>query len=115
MAQSYGRNTGFTVQMSGPFSGNGSAGGKSKDNVTVYASAWKGATSPFSQVIEADIVTANSIVELEPNAAELGKLFAKGIALVTENNGGEVTIYALGNKPDWDLNIQISTREVVKV
>ena len=113
MTQSYGNTTGYTVQMEGPFGDSGTTG-KTKD-ITVYAGAWKGAAGTFSQVVEADFVSANSIVELQPTAVDLAKLFSEGIALVAENDGGEVTIHAIGSKPDWNMTIQCTTREVVRV
>lgn len=113
MAHSYGETSGYTVQMQGPFGESGTQG-KLKE-ISVYAGAWKGASSPFSQVVEADFVSANSIVEMQPTAVDLAKLFSKGIALVLENDSGEVTIHAIGGKPDWNMTIQCTTREVVRV
>lgn len=113
MAQDYGDAGGISVQMEGPFSGGGTAG--KAGTITIYANGWKGAVSPFSQQVSVGFATANSIVDLQPSAADLAKLFEDGIALVAENYGGTVTIHAFGGKPDWDLIIQASTREVVKV
>lgn len=113
MAQSYGNPQGITVQMEGPFGGGGSVG-KYKA-VTLYASGWKGAVSPYSQVVTADFVSANSMVQLHPDPDQLQLLYHRGIALVPENNGGAVTIHALGGKPDQDMTIACSTEEVVKV
>jgi hypothetical protein len=99
--------------MEGPFGGSGSVG-KYK-SVALYASGWKGAVSPFTQVAAADFVSANSLVQLHPGPGDLQLLFEKGIALVPENDGGTVTIHALGAKPDWDMTIACSAEEVVKV
>lgn len=113
MAQSYGNPQGITVQMEGPFGGSGNVG-KYK-SVTLLAANWKGAVSPFTQVVTADFVSANSMVQLHPEPGDLLLLFQQGIALVPENDGGTVTIHALGGKPSQDMTIACSTEEVVKV
>ncbi len=114
MAQSYGNAESITVQMEGPFSG-GSSVGKA-GTLTISASGWKGASSPYSQsVITGESITANSIIDLQPDVATVAKLYDKGIALMAENYGGAVTIHAFGEKTDWDITIQFATREVVAV
>ena len=113
MVNSYGETTGYTVQVGGPYGEAGTAG-KAGD-ITLYSGAWKGGESPFSQAVEINFVSANSLVELQLTAQDLQLLCRKGIALVAENDGGTVTIHAIGGKPDWDLTIQCTTREVVRV
>jgi len=114
MAQSYGNAEGITVQMEGPFSG-GSSVGKA-GTLTIPSSGWKGASSPYSQtVITTDSITANCILDLQPDAVTLSKLYDKGIALMAENDGGVVTIHALGVKPDWDITTQFTAREVIVI
>jgi hypothetical protein len=114
MAQSYGNAESISVQMEGPFSG-GSSVGKA-GTLTISASGWKGASSPYSQLVTTgESITANSVIDLHPDVATVAKLCNKGIALMAENYGGAVTIHALGVKPDWDITIQFATREVVAV
>lgn len=113
MAQSYGNPEGVTVQMEGPFGGGGTVA-KAKE-IVVYADLWKGAVSPYSQTVELDFVSANSMVLLHPAPGELQKLYESGTALIAENDGGAVTVYALGGKPGQDITIQCSTQEVVMV
>lgn len=113
MSNSYGEAAGYTVQMEGPFGETGTAG--KAGSITLYPGSWKGGESPYTQAVEIDFVSANSIVELQPAAEDLQMLCEKGIALVAENDGGAVTIHAIGGKPDGDLTIQCTTREVVRV
>jgi hypothetical protein len=114
MAQSYGNAESITVRMEGPFSGGSSVG--KVGTLTIPASGWKGASSPYSQsVITEESITANSMIDLQPDVSTVAKLCNKGIALMAENYGGAVTIHAFGAKPDWDIAIQFATREVVAV
>ena len=73
--------------------------------VTLSASKWTGESS-YSQVVSADGVTANSKVDLQPTAVQLAELQSSGIALMTENDDGVVTVYTLNNKPTKDYIIQ---------
>jgi hypothetical protein len=74
--------------------------------ITLLASAWSGSESPYSQVVAIPGVTARSKVDLQIDA-ELAELFHdKDLALVTENEDGEVTVYAIGDKPSRDYTVQ---------
>lgn len=111
MAQEYGTSGEIVVEMAGPF---GSMGTAAKlVEITMPATGWKGATSPYSQVVEVEGVSVSSMVELRPSAAQVEKLRASGIALMTANDGGEVTAYAIGNKPGETYVIQAALLEVV--
>lgn len=114
MAQQYGAGGGISVKMAGPFSG-GSGGGVSSrvDNINVLASAWKGGESPFSQVVELNSVSIRSKVDLQLSAEQNEITARYGIAFTTENNGGVITVYALGNKPTEDFTIQATITEVI--
>lgn len=80
--------------------------------VTLYASKWQGSKSPYSQVITVDGVTENSKVDLQPDADLLAIFHEKDLALVTENEDGVVTVYAIGDKPTQDYTMQASITEV---
>ena len=111
MAQQYGSGGNFVVCMAGPF---GSAGTPTKiTDITLLASEWKGAVSPYSQVVTCRGVSVNSMVNLQPSVDQLEGLRSKGVSLVPENDGGIVTVYAVGEKPDDDLIIQATILEVV--
>ena len=80
--------------------------------ITLPASAWTGAVSPYSQIVSVSGVTANSKIDLQPTAIQLTELQSLGIALMTENDEGVVTVYALNNKPTSDYIIQATITEI---
>ncbi len=80
--------------------------------VTLLASAWVGNESPYSQVVNVNGVTKNSQVDLTPSVEQLDIFHEKDLAFVTENEGGVVTVYAIGQKPQNDYTIQVTITEV---
>ena len=111
MAQQYGNASNFTVQMAGPFGG-GSGTGVKLTTITLYADSWKGATSPYSQVVAVEGVSVNSMVNLQPSVEQLEIFHDKDLAFVTENEEGVVTVFAIGEKPANDYTIQATIMEV---
>lgn len=81
-------------------------------NVTLEADKWLGAESPYSQIVNIDGVTENSQVDLTPNSAQLATFHEKDLGFVTENEGGVVTVFAIGQKPQNDYVIQVTITEV---
>ena len=109
MAQQYGSSDNISVQLEGPF---GSAGGAVKlTQVLLPAADWKGAESPFAQTVTVEGISIGSMVQLQPDAGQLEQL--RMTALTAENDGGEVTVYALGRRPAVDLTLQASITEVI--
>ncbi len=80
--------------------------------VKLLASAWKGAEDPYSQVVTIQGVTANSKVDLLPSVEQLAIFHDKDIAFVTENDGGTVTVFAIGDKPTQDYTMEVCVTEV---
>lgn len=80
--------------------------------ITLRADAWVGNDSPYSQVVKIDGVTAYSQVDLTPSVEQLSVFYYKDLAFVTENDGGVVTVYAIGQKPENDHTIQVTITEV---
>lgn len=80
--------------------------------ITLFASEWNGEQSPYSQVVNIDGVTENSQVDLTPDVQQLAIFHNKDLAFVTENYGGIVTVYAIGQKPINDYTIQVTITEV---
>lgn len=80
--------------------------------VTLFANSWVGDTSPFSQVVTVNGVTENSKVDLLPTAAQIVELQDDEISLMTENNDGVITVWAIGDKPATDMEIQALITEV---
>lgn len=80
--------------------------------VTIRADKWVGTSSPYSQVVSVAGVTEYSQVDLTPSVEQLAVFHEKDLAFVTENEDGEVTIYAIGQKPTNDYTIQVTITEV---
>ena len=81
-------------------------------SVTLLASEWIGNASPYSQVVTIPGVTAFTKVDLQPSVEQLRIFHEKDLTFTTENNGGVVTVYAVGDKPKNDYTIQITKTEV---
>ena len=111
MAQQYGEGGSITVTMEGPFSGGGGSSARLTE-INLLASEWKGGESPYSQVVAVDKVSVNSMVNLQPSVEQLEIFHDKDIAFTTENDGGVVTVYAIGDKPTNDYTIQATIMEV---
>ena len=111
MAQQYGEGGSISVQMAGPFGGGGTSA--KITYITLRAADWKGAESPYSQVVAVDAVSVNSMVNLQPNVEQLENFRNKELALTTENDGGVVTVFAIGDKPTEDYTIQATILEVI--
>ena len=112
MALEYGTGGNVTVKMAGPF---GSSGGSMVKlaNIALPAANWKGAESPYSQVVSVDGVSVNSKVDLQPSVEQLEIFCGKDLAFTTVNSGGVVTVYAIGDRPKSDYTIQATIMEVV--
>ena len=82
-------------------------------SVTLRASAWTGADSLFSQVVTVAGVTPYSKVDLLPSVEQLAIFYNKDVTFLTENEGGVVTVYAIGEKPVQDYTMQVQITEVV--
>lgn len=107
MAAEYVADTKTYVDRSG---GSGSA--VRIGSVNLLAANWKGAAAPYSQVVSIAGVTENSQVDLTPSVEQLAVFYNKSLAFVTENEGGVVTVYAIGDKPKNDYTIQVTITEV---
>lgn len=81
-------------------------------SVTLLASAWEGDGDSYSQVVEIPGVTAHTKVDLQPTSDQLAEFHYKVLAFVAENDGGKVTVYAIGDKPADNHTIQITKTEV---
>ncbi len=74
-------------------------------------SGWQGSGNLWSQrVLLADV--ADKQVNLLPSVSQLVRFRDWQLNLLTENDGGTVTVYAMGPKPQEDIAIQASVTEV---
>lgn len=81
-------------------------------DVELLSANWVGDESPYSQVVNIEGVTENSQVDLTPNIEQLNIFYEKDLGFVTENDGGVVTVYAIGQKPEHDYTMQVTITEV---
>lgn len=110
--QQYGVSNNLTVQLAGPYGGSGGAAVK-LTGITLPVSGWKGAVSPYFQVVEVEGVSVNSKVDLQPDPQQLEQFRQMDLAFVAENDGGVVTVYAIGDKPRGDCALQATVTEVI--
>lgn len=108
MTQQYGSGGGISVRLMGPFGGSG-VSARVKE-IQLSESGWKGAVSPYAQVTAVEGISINSKVDLQPTAEQLRRL---NCILTAENDGGTVTVYAVGEKPAGDIALQVTLTEVV--
>lgn len=113
MALNYGSGGSIEVQMAGPFAGGGGGSAAKLANISLPVTAWKGAESPFSQVVDVGEVSVNSMVNLHASVDQLAMMRMKRIALTASNDAGMVTVYAIGNKPEQDMTVQATAMEVI--
>lgn len=82
-------------------------------SVSLPAAAWEGSGTLYSQVVSLAGITENSQVNLTPSVEQLAIFYEKDITFVTENDGGVVTVYVIGQKPQGDYTIQANIVEVI--
>lgn len=80
--------------------------------IELLAANWVGSDTPYSQIVNIAGVTENSQVDLTPDVEQLSIFYEKDLTFVTENDGGVVTVYAIGQKPTNDYVIQVTITEV---
>ena len=82
-------------------------------SVNLPASAWQGSGSLYSQVVSIDGIFENSQVNLTLSVEQMAIFYEKDITFLTENDGGVVTVYVIGQKPTNDYTIQAEIVEVI--
>lgn len=112
MALPYGEGGGLTVRLAGPFSGGGGASDRIV-SVNLPLDKWKGGESPYFQVVDISVVSLRSQVNLQLSVEQTEQALIDGTAFTTENNDGEITVYAIGQKPTTDYTIQATVSEVI--
>lgn len=80
--------------------------------VTLPAASWTGSASPYSQTVEISDVTANSRIDINPDATVMNGAMEGGYGLVFGNDAGTITAYAVGDKPTAAITVQVSITEV---
>ena len=82
-------------------------------SVSLPASKWAGSGNLYSQVVNIPGITKNSQVNLAPSVEQLAIFYDKDLTFVTENDGGVVTVYVIGQKPQNDYTVQADIVEVI--
>lgn len=85
-------------------------------SVTLYADRWEQSESEnmwYQEVAVANAtITPYSKVDLQPSAEQLLIFYEKDLTFVTENDGGNITVYCIGQKPANNYVIQATITEV---
>ena len=81
--------------------------------ISLPASGWTGSGTIYSQAVTMSEVTANSKVDLLPSPEQLNELLLAEISLTAANSNGAITVFALGDAPSSDLELQAMITEVI--
>lgn len=81
--------------------------------VTLLADNWTGDANPWSQAVELAALADDDRVELCPSAEQIVLLQEEEISLVAANDNSVLTIFAIGNKPSFDITMQILLTSVI--
>lgn len=71
--------------------------------------------SRYGQVVNVNnaVITPHSKVDLQVTSEQMVVFYEKDLAFVTENDGGVVTVYCVGNIPEHSYKVQVTVTEVV--
>lgn len=83
--------------------------------INLIAVNWvKVGDNQYSQRVSIADITPYSKIDLQPTVEQLAIFYEKDIAFVTENDGGNVTVYCIGQKPSSDYEMHATITEVTK-
>lgn len=80
--------------------------------ITLLSVRWEGEGNLYSQVVYVEGITEYSQVDITPSVEQLVIFYEKDLCFVTENDGGVLTVYAIGQKPENDYTLQVTITEV---
>lgn len=84
-----------------------------KKTTVILSTDWVGGASPYTQAVTISGTTANSKVDLQPDATVIAQMAEDGtVALYIANDNGTLTANAVGEKPTAELTIQATITEV---
>lgn len=109
----YGSGGGMTVTMDGPFAGGSGDSGVKLTGIYAAAADWKGGESPYSMAVVIGGVSVNSRVDVAITPSQMAYFDDQIISFMVVNNSGEITLYAFGDRPKADIELQASITEVM--
>lgn len=80
--------------------------------ITIFAENWIENGNLWSQVVTCNGVDVYSKLDLQPTPTQIIELQDAEISLIATNSNGVVTIYAIGDKPQTDMTMQVLITEV---
>ena len=84
-----------------------------KTSVTLTAASWTEGTDAYQQTVTVSGGTANSLIALQPTAAQVVALQGYGVAaLMVDNDNGTFIAHAVGAKPSAHMTIQATITEL---
>ena len=81
-------------------------------NAVLNAAKWTG-SGPYMQSIALDVAPNNKI-DMQADATTLNKIISKEYILCACNDNGAVTVFAIGQKPNVNINVQLTITAVKK-
>ena len=84
-------------------------------DVILLADAWEGSDGVYSQVVDVPGVTANCKVNLQLAPNQVLEFSDQDVYFTAENNGGVVTVHAIGDKPLKNYIFQATVTVVTDV
>lgn len=82
-------------------------------DITLLSDAWYDEGNKwYSQVVTNEYVTDKSQVDLKPDLQQLETFYEKDLTLLTKNRSTVLTVFAFGQRPTKDYNIQVSITEM---
>lgn len=84
-------------------------------DVLLRADAWEGSDGAYSQVVDVPGVTANCKVNLQLAPDQVLEFSDQDVYFTAKNNGGVVTVHAIGDKPLKNYIFQATITTVTDV
>lgn len=108
------RESGNLVSSGGVYAALAAKSSGAKKGAIALSATWNG-SGPYTQTVTVSGASVDSAsqVDLQPDAAQLAQLIFDGVqAMVVENSGGTLTVYAVGGKTSVAMTVQCTVAEV---
>ena len=91
----------------------GSSGKSKLVVVELPTDNWIGSGLSYYQVMETQVVSVDSLVDIRPTPEQLQELLTSEISLTIVNESGTLKAFAIGGKPLTDLTLQVVVSKVI--